>query len=247
MMIRILVLLSLVSIAAAIDCSTSPNGYYCNADKSYTLCNNGHSYRFACAAGTGCQCGTNQVCSTPCTFLCETGSSPAQAFCQSRINMFPGEQGYFCNPDGSGFYQCVRDAYCPSRASPRSALLGCPTGTECRCSNTREECSSGTTMTPCTYPAQRMNMTSQCTTMLNCANFVAAMPCMGNCNNTNAAFPGSFCFTDADTDQPVCGANFPCSNPNCNHNADCGAGNVCVIDSCCGPQGFCTMACPSNN
>jgi len=150
-MIKALVFLGLVSVAFAISCSSAADGYYCNADLSYTLCSSGYSYHFACAAGTGCACGTDQSCTTPCSAACETGSSSAQPFCNSVINTISESEGYFCNPDGTGFYQCVRDAYCPTQSSPRSALQFCAPGTVCRCRDTSEECSSELEYTPCVY------------------------------------------------------------------------------------------------
>jgi len=245
-MLKAILLLVSITTAFAINCASVSNGYYCNADKSYTWCVSGVAYNFACSSGTGCNCGTDQLCSTPCTFNCEIGSSSAQPFCQDRIGLF-GTQGYFCDPNGDGFYQCVRDAFCPGQASPRSQFLSCPLGTECRCEDTTMECSSAATVSPCSYPSDRIPANDCVGHRWDCINFsngpiehcAPGVPC-----NTDNFGTGGFCFWDANTNDGVCTEDFACGGAQpCNLDADCGSGRSCVINSCCGTQGFCAPNC----
>jgi len=270
-MIKILALSAFIAIACALDCTNLATGYYCNADLSYTLCVNGYGYVFSCAAGTGCECGTGVNCATPCTFTCEPGSSPAQPFCQQRINEF-GTQGYFCQSAG-GFYQCVRDAYCSDQASPRSQFIPCPDGTECRCGNSFEECSSSAEITPCVWPVDYQPYTTGSTTgttgttgsppapthqsphqaslcgsyRWDCINFsqgYSAHFCTDNtCGNVGQ---DGFCAWDADTNEGSCGGDIACYGAqSCNTASNCGSPDswVCAINTCCGVGGVCIPVC----
>jgi len=103
-------------------------------------------------------------CDTPCTMACETGDRDTVAYdyCQARLDNFAGEQqGYFCDALGGGFYQCVRDAYCPESASPQSAYQNCPDGTLCACGDTYKECSLASQRTPCLYNSSYVPLTTQ--------------------------------------------------------------------------------------
>lgn len=63
---------------------------------------------------------------------------------------------------------------------------------------------------------------------------------------TCGSFGAAYCFEGADT-KTYCGSDFFCDAPTCSTDADCkaqGAGNLCVINSCCGTP-VCTTRCCS--
>jgi len=157
-------LLAIASVAhSQLDCANLPVAFYCDGT-GFALCVNGNEYNYACAAGTACQCGQGVECDTPCTMACETGDRDTDAYnyCQARLNDFAGlQQGYFCDALGGGFYQCVRDAYCPESASPQSQYQYCPDGTMCACGDTYKECSLAASRTPCLYNTSYVPLTTQ--------------------------------------------------------------------------------------
>jgi len=239
-----------VGISAQVNCANLATGYYCNADGSYTLCVNGYTYLFACATGTACACGTGNECDNPCTTACETGSSDAQDFCTARLGNFNGDEGYFCGPSGSGgFYQCMTDAFCDTQASPQSSFVSCPTGTECRCGDTFEECSSSLSLTPCDYTAEYQAYTTGTTTGapvdqdnygcsghgFNCQDYSTLTSCNNGCG-------GDYCFTNIDTGAAECVVAGGCTS--CNTASDCGDPSawVCSPNTCCGSN-TCAMKC----
>jgi len=67
----------------------------------------------------------------------------AQQFCAGQ-NVPEGDVEYFCNVDGSGFYECLSGAY-----AALSAEQPCGAGTSCSCGY-GVECSQGGTVSPCT-------------------------------------------------------------------------------------------------
>jgi len=247
----IIVFLSLaVAVTLAnVNCHSSADGFYCNANGGYTWCAGGQNYQMPCGTGTSCACGTDALCEEPCTMTCETGGpSAAQAFCQQRLNSF-GAEGYFCNSDGSGFYQCVRDSYCSDYASPRSTLFSCPDGAACSCSG-NIECSSASSVTPC-----RGSGGGEDQAVADCSNAkwdcsqsstpIVACAVDEICNNDPIYFPEHYCFWHADTNAGICTQDMSCGNPQCNHDSDCQNGWVCIINSCCGTQmGVCAAPCP---
>jgi len=247
----IIVFLSLtVAVTLAnVNCHSSADGFYCNANGGYTWCAGGQNYQMPCPTGTSCNCGTNVFCDDPCTMACEIGGpNAAQAFCQQRINSF-GDQGYFCNSDGSGFYQCVRDLYCPSQASPRSAFQPCPLGAPCSCPDTTQECSMGSTVTPCRGLSDSEAIADCVGSKWDCGKFdnnpIVACAAGAVCNNDPRPAGGDYCFWHADTNAGICVENFFCDNPQCNHDSDCQNGWVCIINSCCGTTpGVCAAPCP---
>jgi hypothetical protein len=70
-----------------------------------------------------------------------TGAS-VQSICSGYS--FPGLQGYFCTPSGSGFYQCLSGPF-----ASQSSQFQCPAGTSCHCS-VGVECSDNGQQSPCT-------------------------------------------------------------------------------------------------
>ena len=64
---------------------------------------------------------------------------------------------------------------------------------------------------------------------------------------TCGSFGAAYCFQGANG-ATYCGSDFSCADPVCSTDADCksqGAGNLCVINSCCGSGGVCTTRCCS--
>jgi hypothetical protein len=62
---------------------------------------------------------------------------------------------------------------------------------------------------------------------------------------TCGSFGASYCFEGANT-ITYCAEDFSCGNPTCSTDADCkaqGAGNLCIINSCCGSGGVCSSRC----
>jgi len=59
-------------------------------------------------------------------------------------------------------------------------------------------------------------------------------------------FADCFCFEVAETPgQGVCLSNFPCAGTQiCTASSECNLGETCVVNTCCGPEGHCTPACP---
>ena len=80
----------------------------------------------------------------------------------------------------------------------------------------------------------------------NCVAFVCgAALCSTDCPNETGDNVAA-CFQRADGLPGICAPDFPCSNPTCTSNADCGPGEACYINTCCGPQGVCgAVACLS--
>jgi len=253
-MLKIIVITCIIAAVYALDCTNLATGYYCDGT-GYTLCVNGYGYSFACAAGTACQCGQGNECDTPCTTACETGTSDATPYCNARLVDFAGEQGYFCDADGSGFYQCVRDAFCPSQASPRSQLISCPLGTECRCENTFMECSFASIVSPCVTPLYYIPYTTGTTGSSedcgsyrwDCINFSQG-DTAHTCIDDSCPAVGNYgvCFSNADTNTGSCAADLPCFGlGECNTASDCGSPDdwICAINTCCGAAGVCLSAC----
>jgi len=261
-----------VAISAQLDCTNLATGYYCNG-QGYTLCVNGFGYQFACAAGTACACGQGNECDSPCTTACETGSSDAQNYCNIRLADFSGEQGYFCDADATGFYQCVRDAFCPTQASPQSQFIPCALGTECRCGNTFMECTSLLSVTPCVYPEDFIAFTTGTTTgttgttgspvvptqqsphqnslcgsfRWDCINFsqgpTAHLCADDSCGDVG---DGGGCIWDIDTNAGSCAGDTFCAGIGlCDTASDCGNPNnwICAINTCCGAEGVCAPVC----
>jgi len=238
-----------VAVSLAIDCSSLAEGFYCNANGGYTWCAGSVGYPLPCGSGTSCNCGVDAFCETPCTASCPTTSSTAaQAFCTDRLNYFSGEQGFFCDPESTGFYHCVRDSACPNIASIQSSSKSCASGTECNCqSNNYQECSNGLSQTPCSWPSEATPVTECTGHKWGCYSF----------NNEAVVFCGESltcdadpfddlraCFWDADTNEGVCAEDFGCSDSQpCSSGSDCPSGNVCVINSCCGAGGHCAPKC----
>jgi len=163
LIVALISVLTIISIASALDCTNQPVAFFCKGT-GFALCLFDNEYDYACAAGTACQCGEGVECDTPCTMACETGdrNTDAVAYCQARLGQFAGQQqGYFCDALGGGFYQCVRDAYCPESASPQSAYQHCPDGTLCACGDTYMECSLASQRTPCLYNTSYVPLTTQ--------------------------------------------------------------------------------------
>jgi len=251
--------------AAALDCTDLPVAFYCQGT-GFALCLYGTEYDYTCGAGTACQCGEGVECDTPCTMACETGDTNTAAFeyCSARLGYFSGQQGYFCDALGAGFYQCVRDAYCPDRASPQSQYISCPDGTECACGDTTHECSMGSSRTPCLWPSDYVPLTSGPLTTAaasdvqtphqaslcgdhrwDCINFSqgdVAFSCHDDtCGEVG---DGGYCFWDLGSNAGSCAGNFYCADsPTCTSDAACGAGNACIINSCCGTGGVCAPIC----
>jgi len=150
------------AVTAQFSCVGQPTAFFCNGT-GFALCVYDAEYDYACAAGTACQCGEGVECDTPCTMACETGprDTDAVTYCQDRLANFGGDQGYFCDALGGGFYQCVRDAFCANQASPRSQYIPCPDGTECACGDTYFECSVSHQRTPCLWPSDYVPLTTQ--------------------------------------------------------------------------------------
>jgi len=240
-MLKLILLFGVFAIAFAIDCTMVADGFYCNADLSYTWCVSGVGYPFDCAGGTGCLCGTDVECDPTCTPECESGSSDAETYCQNLITSFDGEQGYFCNEDGTGFYQCVRDAYCPDQASPTSSFFTCPYGAACSC-DVSTECSVGASISPCTA-LSGTNVSSCLGIAWDCIDFThgdVITTCDGSCPDLSQGL----CFWDADSNDGVCAENFNCNVANCVTDSDCGAGEACIINNCCADGAHCTKLCP---
>lgn len=223
------------------------DGFFCNGVGSYNIFNNWKKSHMLCPLGQACQCPKRQHCSDPCTPTCETllpFTTRAQEFCQARINNFTGKRAEFCNPEGSGFYECIRDAFCPNKASLLSVFVPCPDNTKCMMNNTHKKAKNGGFLTPCKYVPPKVN---QCAgyTMLDCVTFNTTLrACTGPCQESMGADPTTYCFQNANTRQGVCAVNFACDNPTCTQNSDCAGSNmVCIINSCCGAGGVCTTAC----
>jgi len=241
-------ILCIISASYAIVCSVAGDGFYCNADKSYTWCAGGGSYHMNCAPGTGCNCGTDVSCPTPCTTGCEMGTATnATTFCASRMTSFPStaQTGYFCNGNG-GFYQCVRDANCPTLPSFVSGYSPCDSGTVCSCTNSYQECSSGLFATPCGSSTPDVGNSECAGHRFNCYTITSEDPVFCGESlicNLDPTDDLNVCFWNADSNDGICAEDFNCFAPQCNFNADCESGYVCIINSCCGPQGVCAAAC----
>jgi len=229
---------------AQLDCANMDDGYYCNANGGYTLCNNGYSYVFACAAGTACTCGTGAECDNPCTTVCENSGSDAQTFCTARLGNFE-EEGYFCDENGDGFYQCLVDPYCSTQASASSSYIGCASGTECRCGDTYEECSNSLALTPCDYPAEYQPFTTGTTGApvndqgceghgFNCQDYSSLTWCTHSTSEELCYNGELVCFQSIDTNTAVCANAGGCTY--CSTASDCGDPSlwVCAINTCCG-------------
>jgi len=258
----IVLLISLIGVAAAFSCVGQPTAFFCKGT-GFALCVNDAEYDYACAAGTACQCGEGVECDTPCTMACETGSRDTDAwnYCQARLGGFSGEQGYFCDALGGGFYQCVRDAFCPTQASPRSQYIPCPDGTECACGDTTKECSLAGARTPCLWPSDYVPLTTSPQADVqtphqnalcgdykwDCINFSQGYSAHACHDDTcGEVGDGGYCFWDHDTNAGVCGGNTWCSDaPACSSSAQCGSGYSCSINTCCGAGGVCIPICNS--
>jgi len=249
-----------IAVTTALNCADLPVAFYCKGT-GFALCLYGSEYDYACGAGTACQCGEGIECDTPCTMACETGDTNTDAFayCSARLGHFSGQQGYFCDALGGGFYQCVRDAYCPDRASPQSQYIPCPDGTACACGDTNQECSLAASRSPCLWPSDRVPMTSGASSDVQSPH--QASLCGGNrwdCINFSQGYSahschddscgevgdGGYCFWDHDSNEGSCGGNTYCSDAgSCSSDAACGAGFTCIINSCCGAGGVCVPVC----
>jgi hypothetical protein len=80
----------------------------------------------------------------------------------------------------------------------------------------------------------------------NCTEFVCGGPfCSTDCLNVTGDNIAA-CFQRADGLPGICAPDFHCSNPTCTTNAECGAGEACFINTCCGAEGHCApVACLS--
>jgi len=245
-MYKFVVFAALLAVVAALDCTNLATGFYCNDDGSYTECVNGYGYVFQCATGTACGCGTGNECDSPCTTACETGTSDARTFCTARLNNFD-QEGYFCDEAGDGFYQCVADSFCNSQASPQSSFISCPSGSECRCGDTFEECSSQLSLTPCEFPAQYQPGTTGTTGTtgapasqgcsghgFNCQDYSTLTYCTHDTTEGLCVNGILVCFQSIDTNTAVCANAGGCTY--CNTASDCGPADewVCAINTCCG-------------
>jgi len=243
----VLICLALIASTFAFECTNLADGYYCDGT-GFAVCASGYYYgTLGCAAGTSCQCGQGNLCQSPgpCTTTCLPPTQTQwQEFCQARINdpNF-GQDAYYCADQG-GFVQCVRDSNCPSQASIQSELISCPSGTECACGDTYRECSTALSETPCRWPNDYIPESTCTGHGWNCFGGGGITACTGTGGICNQIGDGAYCFTDADTNDGACASDYYCAGaPSCNHNADCSAGYICIINSCCGQAGVCAPAC----
>ncbi|HXC52633.1 MAG TPA: hypothetical protein VN634_17250 [Candidatus Limnocylindrales bacterium] len=119
----------------------------------------------------------------------------------------------------------------------------CGPGSNC----VNNQCVPGTTTTTTTSTTSSTT-TSSTTTTTNidgCGNHVCGPESSPLCSESGGSGGYSDCYVFQNTDSTcgVCASNFNCVTPNCTQTSDCGPGQVCAINSCCGAGGICTNTC----